>query len=134
MILVTEFEIPSGRLILIRGFPDEATLDLNRQNGFDFIEGEHDPALFFVKEGVITERPLMDLTTDQSSIKADGLDILRVSGFPMGMTTCRLIGPVCEEWDESLDHTAFTVNVPGSYRLMISQFPFKNEEITFNAA
>ena len=134
MIMVTECRKTDGRLGLILGFPDEATLQLNRRDDIDFIEGEIDQSLFFMKKGVLTERPSMAALADKSSIKADGVDVLIVSNLPKGVTTLRLVGPLCDSWDETGKETDFTVNVPGRYRLVISQFPFKDMELQFNAA
>lgn len=134
MIMVTECKKTDGRFGLILGFPDEATLQLNRRDDIDFIDGEIDQSLFYMKKGVLTERPLMAALSDKSSIKADGLDVLTVSNLPKGVTTLRLVGPLCDSWDEKSNQADFTVNVPGRYQLVISQFPFKDMELEFNAA
>lgn len=134
MIVVTECIKTDGRLGLVLGFPDEATLELNRRDNIDFIDGELNASLFYIKNGVPTERPAMAVSADKSSIKADGLDVLKISGLPKGVTTFRLIGPVCDSWDETEKQTDFTVNLPGNYRLSITQFPYKDMEIEFNAA
>lgn len=133
MIVVTECRKIDGRLGLVLGFPDEATLELNRLEDIDFIEGKLDASLFYMKNGALTERPAMVALADKSSIKADGLDVLKVAGLPKGVTTFRLVGSVCDSWDETGKQTDFTVNLPGTYRLSIIQFPYKDLEIEFDA-
>lgn len=133
MIMVTECRKTDGRFGLILGFPDESTLELNRRDDIDFIDGEIDQSLFYMKNGALTERPAMAALADKTLIKADGLDVLKISGLPKGVTTFRLIGPVCDSWDETEKQTDFTVNLPGNYRLFISQWPYQDAEVSFNA-
>ena len=133
MMRVSEFITESGRIIMNSTFDSESAMDLNRKSGRDFIDGHHDGSKFYVNSNAITPRPTFTLTADKTSIAADGQEIITISGLPDGECQVMLWGSVNDQWTQEGD-IQLTANIPGWYQIRVSQWPYQEQEITFNAS
>lgn len=96
-------------------------------------DSEINVASHYVSEGLVVERPDMPITVGPADIRADGIDVFSVSSAPTEVSVT-LDGVVSDEWVESSDTIALTINVPGTYGLYLSKFPFKDVRVVFNAS
>lgn len=67
MIEVSEYNPATGEIGLRLAFQNEEAFDLNRRDGFEYIDGEYDGAHYYVADLAAVERPpspvtLSDLT------------------------------------------------------------------------
>ena len=89
------------------------------------------PTAYYL-DGEFVERPTFALTVDKSSITADGHDVITISGLPDGACQVMLWGAVVDSWEQEGD-IQLTANLPGNYQLRISQWPYQDQEISFDA-
>lgn len=129
----TEYKLDTGEICMTFSFQDEESSLLNHREGYGYISGTFYGDSYYVKDGVATERPIMSVSADKSSINADGLDALTISGLPTGNSDISLIGPINDKWSEAERKIQITVNVAGTYRVFISQWPYQYAGVTFNA-
>ena len=133
MIEVTEYNAATGRIGLYWGFANQEMFDLNKKEGLDYIDGRYNGAEQYVVNSEIQPRPTFTPTADKTTIKADGVDVITISGLPSAMNEFRLDGPAYDAWEQMGD-VQLTVNLPGTYTLRISQWPYQDAEVTFNAS
>lgn len=100
--------------------------------GLERIEGLHDGLVLYIKDNILTDRPIFTPTITPTSIPADGASLVTLSDFPEG-ATLRISGPINAEWVETGTSTELTVNLPGTYRVTIDHWPHQTAEVTFNA-
>ena len=86
----------------------------------------------YVKEDAVAERPTFTPTISPASIPADGVSIVAISGFPAD-SILTISGPINETWNESETSTELTVDLPGTYKVRIENWPHQDVEVTFNA-
>jgi hypothetical protein len=130
---LSEYDPSSGKIIRSISGNTTELLEANRREGFNYSLGLHDGRYFYVKDGELTSRPEMNAVADKPSINADGLDVLTISGLPTGKSDVSLVGPIRDQWSETKRKIELTVNMAGTYRLFISQWPYQDTEVTFNA-
>ena len=105
---------------------DEIYKDLSK------IDGIYEGKSSYVKDGAIAERPTFTSSATPVSIPADGVSIVTISGFPAD-STLTISGPINETWTETEITTELTVNLPGSYKVRIENWPYQDAEVAFNA-
>lgn len=104
----TLYDLATGRL----GAQFEMTGEPSPQEGFGWISGHWDEALYHVVDGCPVRRPDMAITVNGAAF----------SGLPNPATV-----RVGEEVFEVTDGTAeLTFMVPGPYRVEITAFPFQD--------
>jgi hypothetical protein len=133
MIEVTEYKIASGEFGLFWGFADEETFQLNKKDGYGYLAGRYNSKTQYVNQGFVVNRPAFTLSADKQSIAADGQDVITISGLPEGVCQVMLWGAVVDSWEQEGD-IQLTANIPGAYQLRISQWPYQDQEISFDAA
>jgi hypothetical protein len=87
----------------------------------------------YVSNGLVMDRPTFEPLADKVMIDADGIDALTITKLPKGTTHLELFGPVSDSWTETRQKTDLTINVPGHYKLKITQWPYQDREIEFDA-
>jgi hypothetical protein len=112
---------------------NQSSVEINKRQGFSYIDGEFGGTSFYVKENTVTPRPTFTLTADKTSIVADGQDVITISGLPEGECDVQLWGAVNDQWTQTGD-IQLTANIPGAYQIRVSQWPYQEQEITFNAS
>lgn len=132
MIEVTEYEISTGRILLVRGFPDQETLNLNLVDGHNFIEGYFNGGEMYFVDDQPVSRPTFTPIATKTLIEANGTDVLTITDLPTGECEIHLWGPASDSWAQDGD-IKLTVNMPGAYTIRISQWPYQDAEVTFNA-
>lgn len=127
----TKVETSTGKIVEFMEFSEESDVALNASDDFAMIEGHPTPTSFY-ENGAFFERPKFDVVANKESIQANGSDVLNVSVELNGMHQVSLLGPVCDEWEQE-GSIELTVNLPGTYLLRISQWPYMDAEVKFNA-
>ncbi|MCW2242274.1 hypothetical protein [Azospirillum canadense] len=79
--------------------------------------------------GEARERPLLDLTVDTTTIRADGSDVATISGIPPGTVVYSPLGRHVID-DGVLEYTTV---YPGDHRFVIDAFPAQRQEVTIHA-
>lgn len=137
MIIATPYNPQTGRISKPWYSSNPNTFELNASPEQQFIAGEFDGDIHYVDLAVspmlIKDRPTFQPLADKSSIAANGVEVLTVTKLPKGTTQIELIGPVSDTWNETRQKTDFTINVPGHYKLKISQWPYQDREVEFDA-
>lgn len=107
-------------------------------NIFDAIELEYDQQFnpldnMYISIGEVVERPLMALAASADLMPADGSTVFLIGGVPQG-TLVKVLGPITDGWVELSGEVAITVNIPGSYTVLLTCFPYQDAEVKFDAA
>jgi hypothetical protein len=137
---VVGYDNLSGKILAVATFNTGSFRDVDRnvyeREGFDTIVVEEHIEFsrkdIYVKDGAIAERPTFTTTISPGSITADGVSMVTISGFPAD-STLTISGPINETWTETETTTELTVNLPGSYKVRIENWPYQDAEVTFNA-
>lgn len=120
----------TGR-ILRSGFcqPDCAKYQAGDQ--FVIEEKSNDQTDYVLKKKV-TPRPLMQIEASASSVEADGLTEVVITGAPPGAVV-KVSGPVSAEGQVEDQPIVLTFAQSGLYTVRIDAFPYKEEEVTIHA-
>jgi len=89
------------------------------------LEGQTNDILFYVVNSIVMPKPENPSIIDKLLMLADGLDLTTISLLP-NPSTVTLDGTSYEVTDGILE---FTLDVPGTYKIKIDSFPFK--DLTF---
>jgi hypothetical protein len=87
----------------------------------------------YVLNGAIAQRPTWQPVVSAATIPADGQTPIVISGLPQS-SAVQVFGPVTDAWQETSGEVSLTVNLPGSYIVRISPFPYQDVEVKFDAA
>lgn len=102
----------------------------------EFFPAQLDPATQYIDLSgeEPTPSPLLsfNLILDKTAIKADGVDILKVSGFPQGAIVS-IAGPCADSWEEAGEEFEITVNSPGDYIVSARKWPYITQQVNFSA-
>ena len=121
MIRVSEYLTENGRIVMNYTFDSIEVMNLNKRDGRDFVDGHHDGSKVYVDSEAPTPRPAFTPTADKESIKADGVEVITITGLPEGICQIMIYGAVYDVWEQEGD-IELTVNMPGKYTLRISQW------------
>jgi len=106
-------------------------------NGAKVLIGDYsgDPMKIYVKDGVIVERPTVQVTGTVRSIKADGVDSLELTVAPANFNlTVLLDNTIVHQEIDTSGAFAFSTTHPGSYTLQIdAAFPYYKTHLTVEA-
>ena len=105
---------------------------INNSDEFPLIEGTASPTAYYL-DGEFVERPKFNLAADKQNISCNGIETIKITGVPGGEFQVNLWGAVCESWTQDGD-IELTVNLPGAYRVQVSQWPYIDQEVTFYAS
>ena len=96
---------------------------------FNYLEGEGSGDTQYIDNGVITDRPSMNLSVDKTTIVANGTDEATISNIPSGATA------TCEGESLTIDdgELVFTADTAGIYTIKFECWPYLDEEVTINA-
>jgi len=106
---------------------DETQTDM--ANEVNVMEGMADDETQYVDNGVIADRPSMNLSVDKTTITANGTDEATISNIPSGATA------TCEGESLTIDdgELVFTADMAGTYTITFECWPYLDEEVTINA-
>ena len=121
----------SGRVTNLIG-TDPECVELYLIDGRKYVEGLYSGDRYYFPEETLTERPTFTPAATPVSIPADGVSTVTISGFPAD-ATLTISGPINETWAETETTTELTVDLPGSYKVRIENWPYQDAEVTFNA-
>lgn len=109
----------------------DANLDLWGNTEHGILKQDSDPSLHYVStlggEPVVMDRPDMPVQTDKSTITADGIDELTLTGLP---DPCEIVIDDPDPAVETSVITAtgggfvFVAENPGTYTVQVNQHPF----------
>ena len=139
-ISVIGYEDVSGRILAVATFDAGSFRDVDRnvyeREGFSTLVVEDAVEVsrkdIYIKNGTLSERPTFAPSISPSSIAADGASIVKISKFPKN-STLKISGPIEDTWDEPGTTSSITVNLPGTYRVAIQNWPYQDTEVTFDA-
>lgn len=94
------------------------------------LEGRYNGETQYVVNRKVVARPPMGLSLDKPVISADAVDVVTVSGVPVG-TLLRVNGR--KEGVVTDGTVEFSTDIPGQYRLRFQLFPYLTEEIVVDA-
>jgi hypothetical protein len=123
----------TGKILCVLTASTAELYEANKREGYFYIDGFADSRTSYVVDEALQPRPTFTLTADKTSIAADGQDVITISGLPEGDCQLNLCGPVSDLWTQTGD-VELTVNMAGEYTLRVSQWPYIDQEITFNAS
>lgn len=111
------YDAASG-MIACTGFTFDDPVEILGQS---FVIGEYDGATHYVVAGVPTERPDNNATISKTTMQADGVDAVVISGLPAGcIVSCSCTGYTVEDGEFE-----FAVTAPGVYTITAELFPYK---------
>lgn len=96
------------------------------------VEGEAHPDTHYIDLATSTalSRPVMPIVADKIDVNGDGIDDIRLSGIPEGATIALQEDTVVAEADGVF---IGTVELPGTYMLSVSLFPYQEWRTMFDA-
>lgn len=118
------YDILTGR-IKQYGYISDMNLLGRLQVGEGLLEGYGDPALKFVQNDVIVDRPTMGLSFDTETVSEGGT--ITITGIPMGTSVTVMGEPVVVN-DGTLE---ITLPYSGSYWAFFQNFPYQDWEQEF---
>jgi len=86
----------------------------------------------YVSNQEVVDRPKWTPTVSGTSIPADGVTAITVSGIPASVKV-DLFGPASDSWSGAAGDVSVAVGLPGAYTLLIDAFPYQLVEVKFNA-
>ena len=96
------------------------------------IEGQANDMLEYVVDGVIHPRPVMPVQFDNATVPADGMSAVTLTGIPTDAMV-RVRGPATDAFTVHDGTLEMTFDAPGSYRIGIEKFPYRDFEALINA-
>lgn len=134
----SEIDPATGEIRHVWQSPDDSIFAMNKNADRDFIDGEFDGKIKYydlsASPPVVKDRPVFTPVQDKKIIKADGADVLTVTGLPSGETKCKVVGPIMLTYSENSTKATITTNVAGAYRLRFLHFPYQDADIEFDAS
>lgn len=123
MATIIVFDTVSGIINRMVSCPN-SMVDSQAQEGEAWISGEADPRTQYVNVStrVVENRPTMDISLSKTEISADGVDAAILNG-PSG-ALLMINGPIAVEFTLDGTPTDITTDIPGTYDLTISLFPY----------
>lgn len=116
----------------------EALEAVYKANGYDPLVGDYsgNPAMAYVKDGVITERPMVQVGGTIRNIKADGQDALELTVSPASFTvSIGLNGDVIHQESDTTGSFSFSTDQPGTYTIVVqAAFPYFQNVFTVTAS
>ena len=106
------------------------TNDANQVAHLNYIEGTHDGSIYYVVDGVLTERPLLSsiITVSDTSFKADGTDEISITNLPDCVIAINnLDEPDYPIFNEEITdgEIIFNTTMEGLYNIQIDCFPYQ---------
>lgn len=99
------------------------------ERGTGVVSGQGDPALQYVSDEAIVDRPEMALTADRCEIAANGVATATITGIPAGAIVS-VRGRTVQVMDGVLEVTA---DRPGRYEVVVHCWPYRRSVITIEA-
>lgn len=126
----TIYEVPSGKILRHMVGVEGSYENLLYENE-GVIDGIHSADFFYVADGVAVDRPSNPSVADKTSINADGLDAVTISGIPTGSIVMMKGHGI---WVVDDDVFELTVDTPGEYVVVVDSFPCVRKEFIINAS
>ena len=124
-----------GRIsVIYQGQPGQTAADLEEIYGNNFIEGAIDGSVdwenTWVNNGVLEDKASLTATWDATTVAADGVTEIVLSGLPTPCTVLIDYMHSVEVTDGSLE---FTADAPGTYSLVVDEVAYTRQEWTVDA-
>jgi hypothetical protein len=86
----------------------------------------------YVLSGVVTLRPIQETTLDKLTVSADGIDYISIINSPTGVfTAINNTGDIIS--GEIAGSDTFSTTIAGTYKIIITSFPYLDFESTVEA-
>lgn len=109
------YDPATGKISGTLSAPDEVIQYNAEQSGQAYIDGQSDPRLHYVVDGVLEDRPSNPASLDGHSI----ISIPNPSTVTLAGTSYEVTDGVAE----------FEFNLPGTYKVTIQSWPYRDKEI-----
>jgi hypothetical protein len=124
-----------GRIsVTYQGQPNQTAAQLEEIYGNNFIEGASDGSVdwenTWVNNGVLEDKASLTATWDATTVAADGVTEIVLSGLPTPCTVLIDYMHSVEVTDGSLE---FTADAPGTYSLVVDEVAYTRQEWTVDA-
>lgn len=117
------YDIATGEIVgNFTGLAEQVPYQL--LEGQSFVKGKSDDLIHYIVDGVITDKPSMDLTLDKSAIIANGVDEAVIGNVP--------IGAVCQGVEIDDGELIFTTDKVAEHVLKFELFPYLDGEVTIH--
>ena len=131
----TKYNTLTGEIICSQTTPEAFPLDeLGPQEAY--IIGWYEWQDYYVEDGIMTSRPANTASADKSTIVANGVEKLTITGIP-DASHIAIVGPgvneTLEETHIAGESLEITVDTPGDYTVHVNSFPAKLASIPFVA-
>lgn len=129
--LFTVYDSVTGAIKRTGTAPD-SMIAIQAQTGEAVVTGQYDAAAQYLPGGVPTARPAMTSTIDVTTVPADGVTPITISGAP---APCNIdvAGPASYTSSDPDGTIQLTFNLAGTYTVTLSAFPYLNQEFTIGA-
>lgn len=108
---------------------DEETINANKPEGAEIIEGSFSGEHFYIQDGSAVERPALILILSRTTVTADGIDYVLIEGIPEGAT-------IRDDNDSITSDGAvveFVSDIVGEHKFWVSAWPYQDAEVIINA-
>lgn len=86
----------------------------------------------YVQDGAILDRPVMNVQASSTSVPANGVDEVQLTGAPAGAAVT-IRGPVVGSGVTDTGDVTLTFTLPGTYEVSFSLFPYQESKVTIHA-
>jgi hypothetical protein len=118
----------AGEILRTVSAPREI-MTLQCKQGEFFVYGEGNDTTQYITQGELTDKPMMPIVIDKLNCLADGVELITVTGIPVGASiTLGDLSAIAE--DDSLE---LSFDIPGSYPLSIQRWPYVSYGVTIDA-
>ena len=112
----------------------DSDLSLNIEQGEAYVTGIHDYFTKYFPNGVETDRPVLPISFDKTTVTADGVDKITITNIPSGTKfRCSQLSSQYREVTVDDGQLELTFEVAGTYKFEISCFPYLDQEVEINA-
>lgn len=121
----------AGR-ILRSGVCQPETLDRQAGEGEFALAERSSDLTYYVLDGAVVPRPSMGIEVSATTVPADGVSEVTLSGVPAGALV-RIAGPVKNEGQTEGGPITLTFAIPGVYEILLDLFPYQESKVTIHA-
>lgn len=122
--IYTRYASRTGKILGTMDIPDQESYDLHSTL---LIEGSNDTNEVYVKDGVITERPEMEISVSRLMVSIANEEFVSITGIPFG-SDLTISHPELGYVSQRINATDYLYKpkAPGKFTFTFSCFPYKD--------
>lgn len=125
MYLFTIYDSTSGQILGQYSSSEDIRSAVATALSVSYIDGHYSDVDYYVTGGVATLRPTNAVTLSKTTVTADGVDYVTLSGYPTG---CEMSINGNTPFTDGSGPTDITFNAVGTYTIKLSLFPYLDKE------